>query len=160
AGVDVEGLAERRPEISEELKEIIRRATAVNPDRRYTSAAAFERAISHHLGYRFPTFTVSAVAEIVRAHAKGVQVPELATAKANLLSITRSDVVPSFDRPSLTPGNGPENRVPQGDELEPVRGTRTMGKPQAPHPRRLRVGSALVAVLVAGTIGWTAFREL
>jgi hypothetical protein len=59
-------LAALRPEVSAELVAIIRRAVAVDPAARFLSAAALEGDLSLELARRFPAFTPSQLAHVVR----------------------------------------------------------------------------------------------
>jgi serine/threonine protein kinase len=60
-----------RPDATSGLCAIIERATAERPERRFLSAADFERALALELARRCPSFTPSALAGIVTEHAQG-----------------------------------------------------------------------------------------
>jgi hypothetical protein len=66
---DPRALARRRPEVPNEILDVIARATALRPDERYLSAADLELALSVPLARRFPQFVPSVLGAMVTEQA-------------------------------------------------------------------------------------------
>jgi serine/threonine protein kinase len=96
-GVSPASLRRRRPEVSAELEQVVRRMTAARPADRFLSAAEVEQVLALELARRYPTFTPSTLARVVRAHAAGPAGP--ATSIGTLTSLTTA----AFGDPASDP---------------------------------------------------------
>jgi serine/threonine-protein kinase len=67
--VSLEALAATNPALGPELMTILERATAQQPDRRYTTASELEEALGLLLGHNYPSFKRSVIGQLVARRA-------------------------------------------------------------------------------------------
>ena len=90
--IDLPGLRSQRPEVTADLSAILERATAPQPQQRFSTAGELEKALIVHLARHFPSVTRSSLVEVVRAHMEQTTRPTLERG-ATLKSLTRADAV-------------------------------------------------------------------
>jgi hypothetical protein len=123
-GINLRGLHRRRPEIAEDLLALVSRATAANPADRFQTAADFEQALAFQLARRFPTFTPSTLASLVRTYASEVPSPNEKNVATRLTSVTGSDAV------TLMEAFNVETPHSVASESAPRPGTRRLEQPR------------------------------
>jgi serine/threonine protein kinase len=155
-------LLRERPDASPELADVVRRMTATRPSDRFLSAGEVERVLALELARRYPEFTPSSLARVVRAHAGR---PSDSAPASNLGTFT-----------SLTTriGDDPDAAITRPDPVSPPDpGPSHLDLPASPPPvtqtaqgggelRRARwIAAALLAALLAsGAVAfWLTSRE-
>jgi len=150
-GFSPAALRRHRPEASADLDQAIRRMTASRPADRFLSAAEVEQTLALELARRYPSFTPSSLARIVRSHASGPadEAPSIGTLTSLTTAVRTDDPITIPDSPAA---------LDPTPLLVPT-ATRT-----ARASRRMRTGTWLaagialtaVAAVVFAAIWWTS----
>ena len=138
--VQVETLANKRPEIDQELTQILKRALQPRRSERYASAAEMHQALSLHLAHRYPAFTAAKLAELVQArtHVSEASFPEEGVS-VDLVSLTGTATLLA---PMETVAGAEISGAPPGTR-------RVAPKTGTPSHRRLAVAVGTAVVLIA-----------
>jgi serine/threonine-protein kinase len=106
--LEPERLRDRRSDVSRELIAIVSRATSVEPEKRYLSAAELERELAFQLAASYPQFTPQALGAIVRSHTASLPVDASASLARTLVleaTVSRTDET-RFEKPPVADGVG------------------------------------------------------
>ena len=146
-------LGEQRPEISSELLGILERATARRPEDRFATVAEFERALGLHLAHKFPSFSRSTIAELVRAHSS----PSAVETQAESPSLTLASLTHLPGNATIT--NAPLQSAFTPSSAPPQR-TQQAGRAGREARRRdWRIGAAIL-LAVASAIAFRPWRAI
>jgi serine/threonine-protein kinase len=134
---NLEAFAAATPAVGPELLTILERATAVAPDRRYTTASELEEALGLHLAHKFPSFRRSVI---------GQMVARSATVKAAMRP--RELTLVSLTQPGASPTTQEGTDVPARTWATQRAGRRRRGR------RRWLLASTLSCAAALGLAAW------
>jgi len=163
-----------RPEASPDLADALRRMTAPRPSDRFLSAGEVERVLALELARRYPAFTPSSLARVVRAHAGRPPDPSATASLGTFTSLTTNisddpdsaitspDPVssPSLAPPHLDPPAAPRpvTRTAHGGLPPTVTRTAHGGTPSR-RTRRIAATLAFTGLAAGAGVLWQTARE-
>ncbi len=139
--IDLRTLADRS--VTAELVAIVERATAASPQDRYSTASDLERALGLHIGHKFPSFSPSAIGQLVQAH---IAQPEKFDERSlTLVSLTQ------IGGATTLPGRASSPAEPA--VFERTQRAAPKGRSKAPSVWRFAaIGASLIGLVVALTV--------